>query len=780
MSPPIAARSSVAGHTLYAATSFLSAFLLFQVQLLMGKRLLPWFGGTPALWTTCMLFYQLLLLAGYAYAHVLTRRLGAASQRRIHLGLLLLSLLLLMALALVWRSPILPSAAWRPGTPDHPVRDVLAVLIVSVGLPFFLLSSTSPLLQRWHASAYPQQSPYRLYAVSNLGSLLGLLTYPSLFEPFIGLRAQAWLWALAYIAFAAGSAVCSPEGAGEAAASGGAPEKIPAATPTEPVAQPRWVHYALWFALPAAASMLLLATTNHICQEVAVIPLLWVLPLSLYLLSFILCFAHDRWYRRELFQPALAIVTVIAFLALYRGPLLRVGQEIWVFSLALFIACMICHGETSRLRPATGHLTAFYLMIAAGGAAGGAFVTLLAPRVFSGFWELHLALWLVWLFLSLALVADRGSWIYQPQAWLASLLLFGFLLIPEVMRWMDWLSFQGRSRLWYYLLLALSAATTFYWAVFYTRRTAPGARFRWVQACLALAVVLLGWGMLRLPQLTAGVLVTRSRSFYGVLSIWELFPDDPQQHAYLLVHGRTRHGSQLRDPRYQQTATSYYGVRSGAGLALLYHPRHFVPLQPPLRVGAVGLGTGTVAVYARPGDFVRFYEINPDIIRLCTGQHPYFSYLQGSKGQVDIVAGDARTSLEREAELGDLQQFDVLVLDAFNSDAIPVHLLTREAFALYLRHLRGRDSILAVHITNRVLDLEPVVASLASDFGLAGLVIDNPDRGNAVLEAHWVLLARDPAALNQPEILEAARPLEARGTPLWTDDYSNLLRLLKP
>jgi len=772
-SPAITRPIPGAGQAAYVATIFLSAFLLFQVQLLMGKRLLPWFGGTPALWTTCMLFYQLLLLAGYAYAHVLTRRLGAAGQRRTHLGLLLLSLLLLMALALVWRSPILPSAAWRPRTPDHPVRDVLAVLTVSVGLPFFLLSSTSPLLQKWYAALCPGQSPYRLYAVSNLGSVLGLLTYPSLLETALGLRPQARVWAAGYLLFAAGCVACARAAGNSPVPSGRLAAESSELPPAAEGAAPQWKHYGLWFALPAAASMLLLATTNQISQEVAVIPLLWVIPLSLYLLSFILTFQSDRWYRRGLFHVALVFTIEMSVFAVYNGVWLgSMALEIYIFCLGMFMACLVCHGETARLRPPERHLTAFYLMIAAGGAGGGAFVTLAAPRLFSTFWELNLSIWLVAALVALALLADQDSWIYRCPRWWAPVIVVAAGFAPPVLRKIDWPAMEPGFLLRYSGLVILAALATIY----LLRRQTLSSRLNWVQVWVALGLFLLGARLLPAPSYGTGTVVTRARSFYGVVEVQEeQWRGSPPGSSYLLIHGRTHHGLQLRSPQLQQMPTLYFSAISGVGLVLRHPPR-----SSALRIGVIGLGAGTLAAYARPGDYVRFYEINPDVIRLNTGPAPCFTFIQGSRGLVDIIPGDARLSLEREAERGQGQRFDVLALDAFSSDAIPVHLLNREAFALYLRHLRDARGILALHISNRAVDLEPVVARLANEFGLTGLVVKNGEQDDIVYAARWALLARDPVVFQHPDIARAGRSLRRDPSlPLWTDDYSNLLRVVR-
>ncbi|MGH8458672.1 MAG: ferrichrome ABC transporter permease, partial [Nevskiales bacterium] len=385
---PRASGGTGAGWLLFGSTIFLSAFLLFQVQLLMGKFLLPWFGGAPAVWTTCLLAYQMLLLAGYAYAHLLAVRIGAL-QQKLHGVLLAASLLLLLYLGTNWPSPITPGIAWRPEA-DQPVRDILRILLVSIGLPFFLLSTTGPLVQHWFSRARPGESPYRLYAVSNLGSLLGLLSYPLLVEPWLPLRWQGRLWTLGYVLFALGCVLCAWT-AERASAAGGmrrienpasqnpAPhEQAKAGSEEKPAAGER----LLWFSLAACGSLLLMGATSLITQDVASAPMLWVLPLVLYLLTFILSFESTRWYRRGIVHPLFAATAVLASASLFRVGGAHPGRLVLVFAAALFFACLVCHGELGRRRPPAQHLTAFYLMVAAGGAGGGVFAALVAPAIF--------------------------------------------------------------------------------------------------------------------------------------------------------------------------------------------------------------------------------------------------------------------------------------------------------------------------------------------------------------------------------------------------------------
>jgi hypothetical protein len=704
----------------FALTIFLSAFLLFQVQLILGKYILPWFGGTPGVWTTCLLVFQVLLLGGYAYAHALARRASGRVQRAAHRAVVAASAAALVALAFAWRAPILPGSGWRPEGFGDPTWRIVAILAAAVGLPYLVLSSTGPLLQEWFARARPEASPYRLYSLSNLGSLLGLVTYPFLVEPDLTLHAQAWTWAGGYLLFALGMGACAFEAARRPAA---VPETVGAAPegPGEPAEAPSAGLAFLWLVLPACASTLLLATTNQMCQEVAVIPFLWVLPLALYLLSFILAFQGGAWISRRWIYPAFGLALMAACLVLYRGVVVGLETQIAAYAAALFAGCMLCHGELVRLKPHPRHLTGFYLAVAGGGAAGGVFVALVAPHAFTGFWELHIA-------------------------------LFGCALLAVVVALRD-----GNS--WWH-----------------RRRPVPRAI---VRAAAAAALAVLGVALLLQTRSRYGTPMATVRNFFGVLRVLNEYPNDPVWNLHSLIHGRILHGFQYQAADKRRTPTVYFRTDSGIGLALDFNARRLA--GKGLRIGVLGLGVGTLAAYGQPGDLVRFYEINPAVISFSEGPHPYFTFLADCPARVDIVPGDARLSLERELARGDPQRFDVLAMDAFTSDAVPVHLLTEEAFEIYLANLRGPDGIIAVNISNRYLDLEPVLVAAARRFRLTGVVVTSPTEGNTVAGVRWVLLARDPVALQGP-IAGGARPLgkdESLTVPLWTDDYSNLFRALK-
>ena len=703
----------------FALTIFLSAFLLFQVQPLIGKAILPSFGGGPAVWTTCLLFFQLTLLAGYGYTHVTSSRLSLRTQSRLHIALLAISLFLL---------PITPSAElWKPGPDDPPTRQILLLLIGTIGLPYLLLSSTAPLIQRWFAAAYPVRSPYRLYALSNSGSLLALLTYPVLFEPWLALRNQALVWSWIYLGFVVCSAWIVLRGPLwtplKSAIPGG--EQDSARPPEEgsPLSDlnggdpPGVIPVLLWLGLSAMASALLLAATNQICQEVAVVPFLWILPLAIYLLTFIICFDDERRYDRRWFGILLGVAAPAALMLIALGLRVPLVYQAAIHSLALFAGCMCCHGELVKAKPHPRHLTTFYFFVAGGGALGGALVALLAPMAFAGLMEYPLAL------AGCAALTLCAS--YRARAWEP---------------------YQDRP----------------YWVI------AP------VTALMFVVVTPMFLSTASSKQDS----IVQSRNFYGVLRLTE--QADEHGAKRVLTHGTVIHGSQFVDEEKRSWPTTYYGHQSGVGLAMKHHPRRQAGTETErsLRVGVVGLGAGTIAALAAPGDYIRFYEINPQVIRISS---EYFNFRRDTAAVVDVITGDARIRMESELARGQPQNFDILAIDAFSSDAIPIHLLTRECIDTYWRHLKP-DGLLLFHISNRVLNLEPVVRGLAAHCECeVRFVFSEGDEATGVSRATWMVLTQNEAFLQAPEIILAAKgPGGRQQSPLlWTDDFASLWQVLK-
>lgn len=695
----------------YALTIFTGAFLLFLVQPLIGKYILPWFGGAPAVWTTCMLFFQLLLLAGYAYAHFSARWLKPRVQAVVHL------LLLVAAMAMLLH--ITPSDAWKPTDGSNPTLRILGLLLASIGLPYFVLASTSPLMQHWFSRTNPGVSPFRLYALSNIGSMLALISFPVYFETHFTRPVQAHLWGAGMILFAISCSGCvwklwrTP-----------APEKAPAeknkVSGTE-VAAPGRTQQLLWLLLPAAASILLLATTNMICQEVAVIPFLWVLPLALYLLSFIICFDSPRWYGRWPFAVALIATLGGIGWALFQGADASTAAQLGIYTVGLFVCCMVCHGELYRLRPDPRHLTSFYLMIAGGGALGGVFVAIIAPLIFKNYYELQWGLLLTGgLFLWVLAREPKAGNVKQKSK-----------PTKEGLKWHKPALVGGGV-----LLLAL------------------GVVF-WIQA-----------------HQFATAWVEKSRNFYGVLTVFKNDSQDPKLVNLQFSHGRTMHGQQFTDPERSRWPTAYFSESSGIGLTLQALPAGH------RRIGVIGLGAGTLAAYPQPGDLMRIYEINPEVERIATN---HFTYLAHCQGKVEVILGDARLTLEREPA----QNYDLFVIDAFNSDAIPVHLLTKEAFTIYERHLKT-NGMIAVHISNKRLNLDPVIANIAREFHYKLVVVDSaaPKDKPWLMSASWALLAREASGekiINEPAIQLASRPPLTNGVsiPLWTDDFASLFQILR-
>jgi hypothetical protein len=670
---------------LYACTIFASAFLLFLVQPIVAKQILPWFGGSAAVWTTCLVFFQAGLLGGYAYSDLTTRKLSPRTQVLLHVALLAASLLLL---------PIVPDPAWKPAGGEDPGLRIMGLLCVAIGLPYFLLSSTGPLVQAWFARTFASATVYRLFALSNLASLLALMAYPFALEPWVTTATQAYGWSVGYAVFVllCGASALHSLRYGTA-------QNVPGVAPraSNEAARPGSLDFAMWLALPAMGTWLLLAITNHITQNIASIPFLWLAPLTLYLLSFILCFESDAWYRRAIFLPALAAVLGFCAWGLQSSDVtLDIKLAIPLYLAGLFVCCMFCHGELARLRPAPRYLTLFYLMVSLGGALGGMFVGFIAPRLFDGYYELGLGFVLTAVLAAIAL---------RKTPFLISITAVG-----------------------------LAGVCGYYW----TEQINDFKRDTRVMV----------------------------RDFYGALRTKDTGPATSEDAMRRLIHGVILHGEQYLKPERRQELTTYYGPDSGVGLAI----KNSNPRKQ--RVGVVGLGAGTLAGWGKPGDTYRFYEIAPHVINIAQSE---FTFLGDSKAAVQTSLGDARLNLEREPP----QNFDVLAVDAFSSDSIPVHLITREALAIYLKHLKP-GGVIAFHVTNRFLNLAPVVKQIADSQGLYCALITDDAGQTSFAKTDWVLVARERAVLEQPAIAAKTSAIdEIPGLRPWTDDYNNLFQILK-
>jgi SAM-dependent methyltransferase len=668
---------------LFAVTVFLSAFLLFQIQPMVAKIILPWFGGSSSVWSTCLVFFQAELLLGYFYVHWLHETLAPRRQTLLHVVLLFASLLTL---------PVAADPSWKETAQAHPTLSVLGVLAFAVGLPYLLLSTTGPLMQAWYARAFTGVMPYRLYALSNLASMLALLSYPVLVEPFLALQPQTWAWSAGYALFVAACAATAWWSWRQVPAE----RELTAAAPAD-IPRPSWRECLLWIGLAMTASTLLLAMTRHLTQDVAPVPFLWVLPLAIYLLSFILCFDAPRYYLRPLFLGALPV----AFFGMDRimDEGMAVPAMIALISAALFVFCMVCHGELVRRKPHPRHLTLFYLMLSLGGALGGMFVGLLAPTVFTAYFELPLGLFLCALLVTIVL--------WKPA-----------------------------RPLWRVMLL--------------------------------LALCGYGWRLADVSkEFVEGYRVV-VRNFYSQLRVSERDDGGPGLKR-VMVHGRINHGTQYTAEAHRRTPTTYYCHESGVGRALLA-----LPQDRPLSLGMLGLGAGTLAAYARKGDEMRTYEINDQVLDLARSE---FTYLADSPARIVPVLGDGRLMLEREPAQG----FDLLAVDAFSGDSIPTHLLTLEAMQTYLRHLRP-DGILAIHITNRYLDLQPVVAAAAQHYGKTALLyaLEPDDEDDFCFTSDWVLIMSPERAAQLPLVMNDCEALAPRpGFRPWTDGFSNLFSVLK-
>jgi hypothetical protein len=672
---------------LFACTIFTSAFLLFLVQPIVAKQILQWFGGSAAVWTTCLVFFQVALLAGYAYSDFTTRKLTPRAQAILHIVLLITSLAVL---------PIIPDASWKPAGNEDPGLRILGLLLATIGLPYFLLATTGPLVQAWFARTFPLGTVYRLFALSNLASMLALISYPFAFEPWVATAVQAGAWSIGYALFALLCAASALYSLRKGAAAGAVAASSPVAADAAPA--PGRFDLILWLALSAMGSWMLLAITNHITQNIASIPFLWLVPLTLYLLTFILCFESDGWYQRSwLLGPCAVLLGLCAWGLQTSDVTLDIKTAVPLYLAGLFMFCMFFHGELAKMRPAPRYLTLFYLMISLGGALGGMFVGLVAPRIFPTYYELGLGFVVAAI---LATVTLRK----QP---------FFVWILP----------------------IALAGVCGYFW----------------------------NKQVVQLHEDTR-VMV---RDFYGTLRTKDIGSATSDDGVRRLIHGVILHGEQYLKPERRDLPTTYYGPDSGVALAIKHTAQ-----QENQKVGVIGLGTGTLAVWGKPGDNYHFYDINPQVIDIAQSE---FTYLKDSKAHVDISLGDARLSLEREPP----HEFDVLVVDAFSSDSIPVHLITKEAMAVYLKHVKPGGAVV-FHVTNRFLKLAPVVKQIADDLGLyAALIVDEAE-DTAFSKTDWVIVTRDRALVDTEAIAQKTTEIDViPGLRLWTDDFNNLYQILK-
>ncbi len=692
----------------YAITIFLSAFLLFQIQPLIARLILPRFGGTASVWTTCVMFFQLVLLLGYAYVHLLRRIFPPRLSWTIHVALLVTAAISLRLVGI---------DHWVPADPSNMTWSIVQLLAITIGVPFLALSTTGPLVQAWHCTTHlPAQnaaelpdgrSTYRLYALSNLGSMVALLSYPFVMERFLELGQQQVIWTNGFYAFCLLASISGfqtlrfstwHDTSHDAT---NKPSNVRKASPP--------VSVSLWIVLSAVASVLLLSTTQLICQEIASFPFLWILPLVLYLTSLIICFDRSSWYQRRVFLPLLLLSIFVCIPLVHLGTSSSLVVHVLGLSAIVFASSMVCHGELYRLRPPTTDLTLFYLCVALGGAIGGVLAVVVAPLVFSGFYEFQLAL-LVCLLIPLVIVVRQ---------------------ILESGR-----KFSGVF--WCYAGTSL----------------------------IAVSLVICSLVYYLDPNFHPDLLF-RDRNEYGLISVLEA------NDYRTLVNGQTDHGGQYVSKQDSLVPNSYYIAGSGAAIAFecirnWRTSEQTGDSQPGINVGVIGLGCGSLVAWAEPGDEFCFYEINPLVKQVA---EQYFTYLQQT--HAEVVLGDGRVSLERELAERGSRNFDLLFVDAFTSDSIPMHLLTRECFELYWKHLKA-DGILTIHISNRYVDLRPVIHSLAIDSGLTPILLDHYN-AETDSQTRWILVTRNRQVIDSSQIKSLAKAWP-RNMPniRWTDQDASL------
>ena len=682
---------------LFAATMTLAGFLLFQVQLVLGKFILPWFGGSASTWLVCMLFFQVALLVGYAHAYAITLPLPIHRQAQLQIGILILTLLLL---------PIAPSDTWKPTDAGDPTWRILALLTICVGLPYIALATTTPLLSRWLAHIAPDLNPVRFFAASNIGSFLGLLSYPFFFERMLPSLEQTRWWSWAYVLYVALFAACGALTIGRAQNVKVADASVLKAADGDQIGL--WVQYS------ALGSALLIATTNAITQWAAVIPFLWVVPLSAYLLTFVIAFGYPRIYQRVVFGGAFLLFAGISLSMPVPEASAYLFAAIVLQTITLFAGCMICHAEMVKLQPEPARLPKFYLAISAGGALGGVGVVLGAPLVFKDYFEHPLVL---------TAIAGLAIWHIWPRAEGSKLIRAAVLGIAGL-------------------------------------------------------IFLNGLGKVLREEIAGDSMVERIRNFYGVVKIVRQWPDEPKEYTLGLFQAGIDQGGQFQDPERRMQPICGFDWNSGLGYALAYHAkRRAGGPQTPLRIGVIGLGAAMIATLGREGDTLRYYELNPAVFNL-TSRH--FTFLKESKAKVDVLLGDGRLVLERQLKANDGQKFDVLVLDAFRGASPPMHLMTKEAFAIYFGHL-AENGILAVNFELDTFEVAPLHRGLAKQFNTTVHWFETKtDNDYCSAPISWAVYTQDKAFVEAPIVRRAASPWRDGGKSelVWTDKDSNLMSIV--
>ncbi|MFK7825589.1 MAG: fused MFS/spermidine synthase [Oligoflexales bacterium] len=702
----------------FALNIFLGAFLVFLVQPLIARYILPWFGGSRSVWSASMLFFQVGLLGGYAYAFGVSKFFKIDKQIWVHACLLILSAFWL---------PITPDGSLKPDVSSSPAADVLFLLLFTVGVPYAILSATGPLYQHWLAIWKPNKSPYVFYSLSNLGSLLGLLIYPFAVEPNLYLQSQTVLWSVFYSVFIFIS-LCMLLALGLLKLKN--QEKttdtiIKQEEKADETSYNKVCDLILWVSLSACGTALLLSTTDFMCQDLAVIPFFWIIPLCLYLLTFIITFAGDRFYLRWIWFPLLLLIMQPLFGLLKdhynydRGDLVT---NVLIYIFGMFAAVMVCHGELFKLRPKADRLTLFYLMVSLGGAAGGFFITFIAPMIFSEYWEFPLSFIACLGLTALSFLRSSGFNISKSSALRENLPIAGFI----------GLLFLGQGIL--FSIKFIDFRNTF-----------------------------------------SENVLAKYRNFYGVARVVEEGRRS-KKHRFELIHGHIDHGTQLQGKKKRKIATTYYSKISGVGTAILRHPKQLT--DKAMKVGIIGLGAGTLGAYVRDLDEYIFYEIDPNIEKLA---RTHFTFLKHEKSPPKVVLGDGRTSLERELKDNGSLNFDVMVIDAFSGDAIPIHLLTLEAFKLYQNHL-ATGGVIAFHISNRHFNLEPLLYHTAKTLNMQALLIDSRSlKKLAIRGATWALLTNNKEFIEDKLVIKSLDSWDKwkNFDPIvWTDDYSSLVSLL--